>query len=164
METEYNQMSSDRIADMFERAVALNKSASDASDDDKDYPGNTPPRNRPGGELYDEERALRSGLKPTVYKVGGVDRTFYTIASVAAIFDRKPVTIRSWEDKGILPKPKFRTPTPKRSTIGEAKGRRLYTQNQVDFMLDLAKRFNMREPRNADWDGFRKAMRDYPND
>lgn len=135
--------------------------------DDKDYPGNTPPRNRPGGEFHEARRKAKQDKKTYTFKLpSGEVKTFYTISAVADIFGRKPVTIRAWEDRGDLPRPKYRTPKPRGSQFGEEKtaGKRLYTQNQVDFLVALCERYNMVDQYKADWAGFRAAMADYPTD
>lgn len=132
--------------------------------DTKDYPGNTAPRNRPGGEKYEQRREAKAGEHTYEYKLpDGTIQTFYTIATVAKIFGRKTVTIRAWEDRGELPRPKYRTPKPRGKHLGSAPaGRRLYTQDQVDFLVALCERYNMMDHFKADWTGFRKAMVDYP--
>lgn len=135
--------------------------------DDKDYPGKTPPRNRPGGEYAEQRRMAKQGHKTYTFKTpSGETKTFYTISTVASIFGRKPVTIRAWEDRGDLPRPKYRTPKPRGSQFGESKtaGKRLYTQEQVDFLVALCERYNMVDQYTADWAGFRAAMADYPTD
>ena len=159
-------MSSDPLMEMFHRAGTLQKALQEVADDDlKDYPGSTPPRNRPGGDKYESRRALQREEKTYEYATEDGIKTFYTIKTVCRIFGRKPVTIRSWEDKGILPKPKYRTPAPRGKHLGSApKGRRLYTQNQVDYLESVCDRYRMLEPNKADWKGFKKAMQDYPAD
>jgi hypothetical protein len=132
----------------------------------KDYPGNTTPRNRPGGEKYEQHSQAKKGERS--YKLAlpdGSIKTFYTISTVARIFGRRTVTIRSWEDRGDLPRPKYRTPKPRGKHLGSAPaGRRLYTQEQVDYLVLLCERYNMMDHYRADWEGFRQAMADYPSD
>lgn len=133
---------------------------------EKDYPGKTAPRNRPGGERYEQQRQIKSGEKTYELELpDGSVRTFYTISTVAKVFGRKPVTIRAWEDRGDLPRPKYRTPKPQGHHLGSKPvGRRLYTQEQVDYLVTLCERYNMLDHYSADWDGFRKAMAEYPTD
>lgn len=158
-------MSDDPLMQMFNRTSSLNKTLESLDADDSiDYPGSTPPRNRPGGEAYTKRRDARSGEKSYEFTTSEGVKTFYTIRTIANIFGRKPVTIRSWEDKGIIPRPKFRTPAPRGSHLGaEPKGRRLYTQDQVDYLVTLCERYGMLVANKADWDGFKKAMADYPD-
>ena len=160
-------MSEDPLLNMFNRATSLRKAAEGLdTEDQKDYPGATKPRNRPGGEAYQERREAKVNEKTYEFATkDGEVKTFYTIKTIARIFGRKTVTIRAWEDKGIMPKPKFRTPAPKGPHLGaEPKGRRLYTQNQVDYLLLLCKRYRMLEQNTADWKGFQKAMQYYHAD
>jgi len=158
--------SKDDMMSMFTRSADVRKAAASLdSEGEVDYPGVTPPRNRPGGEAYQARKDIRQGEKTYTFAVsGGEVKTFYTIKTIAKIFGRTQVTIRSWEDKGILPKPRYRTPPPRGHYLGkEAKGRRLYTQDQVDYLLLLCERYNMLDSRKADWDGFQAAMKQYPN-
>lgn len=148
-----------RVMDLWDRS-----DRSLTAEAERDYPGGTPPRNRPGGATYEEMERSLDGLRSYEYTVGGEVRKFYTIQAIATIFDRKTVTIRSWEDKGWLPRPKYRSPKPVRSTLAaEAKGRRLYSEDQVRYLMSLIERFNMRDQRRADWNSFREAMAEYPS-
>lgn len=132
----------------------------------KDYPGNTAPRNRPGGQHYKQREDAKKGeISYTVTLPDGRVKTFYTISTVAKVFGRKPVTIRAWEDRGDLPSPKYRTPKPRGKHLGTAPaGKRLYSQEQVDYLVTLCERYNMLDQYRADWAGFRAAMADYPTD
>jgi hypothetical protein len=132
--------------------------------DDKDYPGNTSPRNRPGGVKYEQRKEAKAGERTYEYRLpDGSLQTFYMIATVAKIFGREPVTIRAWEDRGVLPRPRYRTPKPRGKHLGNAPaGRRLYTQDQIDFLVALCERCNMMDHLKADWTKFRAAMVDYP--
>lgn len=79
--------------------------------------------------------------------------------------NRKPVTIRSWESKGWLPSASFRTPPPRSEQIpGKAvKGRRLYSEAQIVFLVEAAITYAIDDPVKPDWVGFRKHIEDnYP--
>ena len=79
--------------------------------------------------------------------------------------NRKPVTIRSWEAKGWIPPASFRTPAPKSEQIpGKAvKGRRLYSEAQIVFLVEAAMAYAIDDPDSPDWKGFRKHIADnYP--
>lgn len=157
----------DPLLDMFNRASSIRKAAETLdTEDHNDYPGKTTPRNRPGGEAYVSRRDAKQGEKTYVFAVkDGTTKTFFTIKTIARIFGRKTVTIRSWEDKGIMPQPRWRTPAPSGNHLGGSpKGRRLYSQNQVDYLLAICDRYRMLEQNKADWEGFHKAMQDYPTD
>lgn len=105
-------------------------------------------------------------LKSSTWAINGVAREFYTIGQLAKAIGRKPVTLRSWEAKGWLPVPKYRTPKPSKEQIPgrPAKGNRLYSREQVLYLVAAAEAFDLRDPLNADWDGFRHHMKDYPQD
>jgi hypothetical protein len=72
--------------------------------------------------------------RPRVLPVGGKPVEFFTIGDLALAINRRPVTIRSWEAKGIMPKARFRTPAVP-GQIGE--GKRLYTRRQVEGLVVL---------------------------
>ena len=75
----------------------------------------------------------RWDAKPRKFRVGGVDREFFTIGHLAKALLRKPVTIRAWERAGVIPKPTFRRPSE------DPRGtRRLYTRAQVEGMVRIA--------------------------
>lgn len=151
----------DPILDMFHGVESKPKDLTEAPE--LDYPGKTPPRNRPGGETYEEAKCLLSDLPSYEFIVDGDAKTFYPIRALKIIFNREPVTIRSWEDKGILPKPKFRTQAPRGGLPGKTnKGRRLYSVDQIRFLITVSERHNMTDQQHADWAGFKKSMLDYP--
>lgn len=100
------------------------------------YPGTGKPipelKERKAPQAEDEPADWESMGK--VYISGGKEVVFFPIGALALALDRRPVTIRSWEDKGWLPKPKFR---------GKAMGygrRRLYTHEQVSGVVAAAER------------------------
>ena len=133
------------------------------SDDDEseehDYPGRTPPRNRedsPKPKAIMEDVLL--GARSTNYKVGGNLREFYTIGELAKLLHRKSVTIRKWESNGWIPHANYRTPAPRGVGVqgGEPKGRRLYSREQVIFLLTAVEVYRLNEQREADWTGFKK--------
>jgi len=72
--------------------------------------------------------------KPLRYKVGGVEKEFFTIGQLAEALNRKAVSIRRWEKEGIIPKPSFNKPS------NDPRGRRrLYTREQVEGVVQIAK-------------------------
>ncbi len=132
-----------------------------------DFPGNRAPKNRP---VVTRDSVLDdrfNGAKSKMMKVNGVDRQFFTVGELAKALNRRPVTIRMWESKGWIPKAKYRTPAPKAEQIpGKAlKGRRLYSLEQVEFLLTALSRFEIDDPAKANWDGFRQHIKNqWPND
>jgi hypothetical protein len=109
-------------------------------DDLKNWPGRRAPVNRPaeGEEVSSDEDGWDT--KPVVYIHGGQSREFFTISHLSHALNRSPVTIRSWENKGVLPKSPFRSPAPRRSTVGSTpKGKRLWTRDQIEGIIQIAK-------------------------
>ena len=134
-----------------------------------DFPGRTLPKNRKEGSKksnsFLDDRF--SGAKSKKLKVNGVEREFFTIGELAKVLRRKPVTIRMWESNGWIPKARYRTPPPKGQMIpGKAvKGRRLYSIEQVEFLLTALSRFEIDDPVKANWVGFRQHIKnEWPND
>lgn len=56
---------------------------------------------------------------------GDTVELFY-IGALAKALGRTPTLVRMWENKGIIPEPCFR----------DSKGRRLYSQEQIDLIKD----------------------------
>jgi hypothetical protein len=66
------------------------------------------------------------------YRIRGQRRVFYPISSLARALNRKTITIRKWEESGVLPEAQFRTP-------GEGKSQhRLYTREQILGLVEIA--------------------------
>jgi len=132
-----------------------------------DFPGKTPPKNRPSKVRDSIIEDRFNGAKSKMMKVNGIERQFFTVGELAKALNRKPVTIRSWELNGWLPKAKYRTPAPRGVQIpGKvAKGRRLYSLEQVEFLLTALSRFEIDDPAKANWVGFRQHIKNkWPND
>jgi hypothetical protein len=130
-----------------------------------DYPGKTPPKNRKGSKPRLAEDRYR-GAKSKVYSINGVDRVLFTVGEFARALGRKAVTIRMWEQQGWIPKANYRTSVPKSPTIvgKPPKGRRLYSLEQLDCVLTGAERYQIDDPVKANWEGFRKHIKDnWPN-
>jgi len=73
--------------------------------------------------------------KPRVYKKNGVDTEFFTVGHLALAMNRKPLTIRQWERKGIIPKSTYQRAGRNGSQHGR---RRLYTRAQIEGMIQIA--------------------------
>lgn len=103
------------------------------------FPGSREPVNRNGGGPARE--AVVWDEKPLQYVMGGVEREFFTISHLATALGRSVVTIRSWENKGLLPKTPYRSPRPRGKTLPDKqpKGKRLWTREQVNGILMIAR-------------------------
>lgn len=73
--------------------------------------------------------------KPRVYKKNGVDTEFFTVGHLAVAMNRKPLSIRQWERRGIIPKSTFQRAGRNGSQHGR---RRLYTRAQIEGMIKIA--------------------------
>ena len=105
----------------------------------RDYPGKRPPVNRPNTTKASAPDPDPWDAKPAIYIHNGQSAEFFTIGHLAKALNRSPVTIRSWEKKGLLPKSLYRSPAPKVSTInGPPKGKRLWTRAQIEGLLQIA--------------------------
>lgn len=102
--------------------------------EDETYPGSKrkrrdPPPPKENRSLYGEDPW---DAKPKVLTLaGGIgERELFTIGNLAQAINRRPVTIRSWEAKGILPKARIR----------DKQQRRLYTRKQVQGLIRLCEK------------------------
>lgn len=153
---------SDPTLELFNKLSGTPDSSPDEENDHL-YPGNTPPRN--ASESFDNEDP--DWLKSLPYQEMMVDKTgqtkrFYTIGAVASALGKKPVTIRSWEQKGWLPQASYRTPPPQRQQIpGKTpRGKRLYSQAQLEFLVEAYGNYVL-SPAKTNWPGFRTYIKRY---
>lgn len=138
------------------------KHSSKYEEDPDAYPGKTAPKNR--GKSVRISHSWLDNLPFREYLVGGTPKRFYSVGALASALGRKAVTIRSWELKGWLPPATFRTPPPRKEQIPgkPSKGRRLYTEAQVVFLVEAAIQFRLSDP-EPDWFGFRDHIKNqYP--
>lgn len=105
---------------------------------DLDYPGRRKPINRASKKEKHEDTGWAD--KPLVYKVGGEDHQFFTIGHLAKALGYSVQSIRAWENSMLLPKSRYRTPSPKMANQPEhlRKGRRLWTRGQIEGILRIA--------------------------
>jgi len=108
-------------------------------EDVRDYPGKRKPalriKRRPqvdDAPSWDES--------PVYYMVDGKQQEFFTIRHLAAALDYSQQSIRAWENSGLLAKSPYRSPKPRRPTIGgrNTKGKRLWTRQQIEGILRIA--------------------------
>jgi len=101
---------------------------------------------------------------PVIMKRKGVLCEFFTIGALAEALGRQTGTIRAWEDKKIIPLAPFREPAPPTANLPErvAKGRRLYTHQQIEAAIAAAKASGVYETSNAlsaNWPEFTRLVR-----
>lgn len=153
---------SDPTLEFFQK-LSERSSSPKPDEDQKLYPGTTPPRNT--GQIVDSGAHLWLNTLPAhEFLVNGKVQQFYTVGTLAKALGKKPVTIRSWEAKGWLPGPSFRTPPPAGEQIpGKAvRGRRLYTKEQLLFLVEEYTKY-VEEPVKPNWPAFRNSIkRQYP--
>lgn len=104
--------------------------------DIEDFPGKRQPKNRTKHKPKKFDDPF-FGIKSSHYVIKGERIEVFTIGQLAKVLGKKTVTVRSWEKKGIIPKPIYRTAPPDRGQLPgvEAKGRRIYTRKQVDLIV-----------------------------
>ena len=109
--------------------------------EDLDYPGRRKPLNRQPKKAAPVETVLWDA-KPVFYLVDGERREFFLIASVAKALDYSVQSIRAWEAQGLLPNSPYRSPRTRKPVAGgrSTKGRRLWTREQIEGILRLAKK------------------------
>lgn len=130
------------------------------------YPGNTPPRAQVAATpVLTNSQELLNSLPSAKFMVDGREVQCYTIGAVAKVLGREVVTIRAWEAKGWLPKKTLRTRRPEGAGFNAKapKGRRLYTRDQVEYLMEAHSRFHLDKPQSADWQGFINHMKTYPS-
>lgn len=137
-----------------------NRDPLDMLGDLPDWPGNTPPKNRPGSKAR-EVVDKYNGAKPRIMRTNGVDTPFFSVGELAKALGRKAITIRMWENQGWIPKATYRTPAPAGPQLPgkPSKGRRLYSVAQLEFLLDAAATYRIDDPVSNDWNGFRAHIK-----
>jgi hypothetical protein len=107
------------------------------------YPGSktpvvaldAPPEPLPVDEWLDQLAADQR--PPLVYSLDCKDVQFFERGALAAVLQRKPGTLRLWEQKGILPEPQFRKDRP--ANKHDRQGiRYLWTRDQVRGIYQIA--------------------------
>jgi hypothetical protein len=92
--------------------------------------GKAPPERPPLGP------GLFWDVRPQHLHLQGRNLTFYTRGALATALNRKLVTIRTWESKGILC----------RSRVKNARGQYLYTREQIEDLIKLAEEEGVLDP------------------
>lgn len=125
-----------------------------------DWPGNTPPRNR-GGSKRRPAIDILNGARSRVYRINGKDMEMFTVGELARALGKKPGTIRMWELNGWIPRANFRTPSPLSGQLPNTtpRGRRLYTREQVEFLVEAADRFKVDDKVHGNWHKFKAHIK-----
>lgn len=113
----------------------------DFSDLDLYYPGSkekrrTVPDNSPqsGAVLVSPvDEAVELLGDPVVMSVKGRDVEFFYIGQLARALGRSPITLRRWEDNGVIPRSGYTKPS--KDPRGK---RRLYTRGQCESVIRIA--------------------------
>lgn len=110
--------------------------STDTDDDDVFYPGSRRIRRSQGGEAPelpepDVQEWQRFGK--TYLTDSGSPQVFYPISALGMALGRKAITMRHWEQDGVIPKPL-------RSVSSSSNGRRrMYTYDQIVGLQQIAK-------------------------
>lgn len=75
------------------------------------------------------------GRKGKTFEINHKKVELFTISDVAELLNRKPVTIRKWEEKGVIPKATYSKPGANKDPRGR---RRLYSREQVVALIQIA--------------------------
>lgn len=94
------------------------------------FPGSRLPVTPPAGP----PDVLRGRVGKT-FSIGGKDVELFTISQLAFFLNRKPVTIRKWENDGTIPKATFVKPGANSDPRGR---RRLYSRAQIEALIRIA--------------------------
>ncbi len=70
-----------------------------------------------------------------IYIVQGKEVELFTIGELARRLEREQQTIRKWEKAGVIPPTRIRSKT----------GRRLYTEGQINALVKLVDKYNIRQ-------------------
>lgn len=80
-------------------------------------------------------RDLLGGLEGKPFTISGKEVELFSISQLAEVLNRKPVTLRLWEQKGFLPKATYVKPGKDKDPRGR---RRLYSREQVLALVQIA--------------------------
>lgn len=104
-------------------------------------PESTPPSALTAAEIIDDLTPYGQATGHT-YTIGDVERSVYPIGELARALNRRPATMRKWEDLGIIPR------APIELTPGSPGGRRrLYTAEHIIGMVRIADEEGVLNPR-----------------
>lgn len=106
-------------------------------------------RERSTGALPKEQEPWDT--KPIVKVLYGKDVEFFTVGQLGMALGLQSVTVRSWEDKGWIPRPPFRGPKPNWAGLPNKRlaGRRLWTRDMVVGIVRIAQEEKVIGPRKG---------------
>jgi hypothetical protein len=118
---------------------------------DMDYPGRRKPVNRQPKAKTPEDMPVWDA-KPVFYLVDGQKQEFFLISHLAKALGYSVQSIRAWEAAGLLPRTPYRSPKTRRPVAAgrSNKGKRLWTREQVEGILRLAKKHRVILPDRKD--------------
>lgn len=107
------------------------------------YPGRRKPVNRVPPKAENDTPVWDA--QPAYYVVAGERREFFYIGALAKAIGYSVQAIRLWEGQGLMPNTPFRSPRTKKPVAGgrSDKGKRLWTREQIEGILRLAKKHNV---------------------
>ena len=128
------------------------------ADLEQPFPGRRKPVNRdvkpvaPDIDVWDSH--------PAKYVVGGVEQEFFYIGALAKALGYSVQSIRLWESQGLLPNTPYRSPRTKKPIAGgkSTKGKRLWTREQINGILSLAKKHRVILNRSAPTPAFAREV------
>ena len=114
--------------------------------DDLDYPGRRKPVNR--DRQPEPVDTPVWDTKHAEYVVGGEKREFFYIGALAKALGYSVQSIRAWETQGLMPNTPYRSPRTRKPIAGgrSNKGKRLWTREQIEGILRLAKQHGVLLP------------------
>ena len=111
------------------------------ADLEQPYPGRRKPMNRDIKPVPVDSDVWDS--HPIKYLVEGEEREFFFIGALAQALGYSVQSIRAWEASGLLPNTPYRPPRTKGKPQAGGrshKGKRLWTRDQINGILTLAKK------------------------
>jgi hypothetical protein len=119
-----------------------------------DFPGKKKPKNRveenPVRKKFDDPF---TGVPKKTVVIKGEKTDLYTVGAAASILGRSAVTLRTWESKGWIPPPTYRSSKSSGSSLVNTsdKGYRLYSRAQVETLRNALEQNNLLGSRNSSW-------------
>ena len=112
------------------------------ADLEQPYPGRRKPVNRDVAPAQEDTQLWDAHPVKTKYTVGGVEPEFFYIGALAKALGYSVQSIRAWEAAGLMPNTPYRSPRTKAPVAGgrSTKGKRLWTREQIEGILRLAKK------------------------